>query len=101
MSYPNLPINPHRLPAIEMNGKVRGYACIGKAPLTAAAWYIYWICVHPSVQGTGVGRRLQGHIEQLVRAAGGERLVLETSGRAEYERTRAMCARFPSTRPAA
>jgi ribosomal protein S18 acetylase RimI-like enzyme len=71
-----------------MEGKVRGYACIGKAPLTAAAWYIYWICVHPSVQRTGVGRRLQSHIEQLVRAAGGNRLVLETSARADYERTR-------------
>jgi len=76
------------LPAIEMDGKVRGYACIGRAPLTAAAWYIYWICVHPSAQGQGVGRRLQSHIERLVREAGGNRLVLETSGRADYARAR-------------
>ena len=76
------------LPAVETEGHVRGYACIGKAPLTAAAWYIYWICVHPSVQGAGVGRRLQLHIEELVREAGGNRLVLETSGRPDYERTR-------------
>jgi len=78
----------YSLPAIEIGGTVRAYACIGRAPLTAAAWYIYWICVHPSAQGTGVGRRLQSHIEQLVREAGGNRLVLETSGRADYERTR-------------
>jgi ribosomal protein S18 acetylase RimI-like enzyme len=78
----------YSLPAIEIGGTVRAYACIGRAPLTAAAWYIYWICVHPSVQGTGVGRRLQSHIERLVLEARGNRLVLETSGRADYERTR-------------
>jgi ribosomal protein S18 acetylase RimI-like enzyme len=76
------------LPAIEVDGQVRGYACIGKAPLTLATWYIYWICVHPSAQGKGVGRRLQSHIEQLVCDAGGTRLVLETSARADYDRTR-------------
>jgi ribosomal protein S18 acetylase RimI-like enzyme len=78
----------YSLPAVEIDGKVRGYACIGRVPLTRAAWYIYWICVHPSAQGTGVGRRLQSHIEQLVLQAGGNRLVLETSGRADYEPTR-------------
>jgi ribosomal protein S18 acetylase RimI-like enzyme len=86
----------YSLPAIEIDGKVRGYACIGKAPLTVAAWYIYWICVHPSRQGTGIGRRLQARIEQVVRQAGGDRLVLETSGRADYEPTRRFyrCAGF-------
>jgi len=78
----------YSLPAVEIDGKVRGYACIGKVPLTMATWYIYWICVHPSSQGRGVGRRLQARVEQLVRQAGGTRLVLETSGRADYEATR-------------
>jgi ribosomal protein S18 acetylase RimI-like enzyme len=76
------------LPAIEVDGELRGYACVGRAPLTLTAWYIYWICVHPSAQGTGVGRRLQSHIELLVQKAGGTRLVLETSGRPDYERAR-------------
>jgi ribosomal protein S18 acetylase RimI-like enzyme len=78
----------YTLIAIETDGTFRGYACIGQAPLTLASWYIYWICVHPSAQGMGVGRRLQAQIELVVREAGGERLVLETSGRADYERTR-------------
>jgi ribosomal protein S18 acetylase RimI-like enzyme len=78
----------YSLLAVEIEGKVCGYACIGRAPLTQAAWYIYWICVHPSTQGAGVGRTLQAHIEQFVREAGGTRLVLETSGRADYDRTR-------------
>src|SRR5262249_54360117 len=59
--------NPYSLPAIEIEGRVRGYACIGKAPLSASAWYIYWICVHPAYQRQGVGRRLQERIEELVR----------------------------------
>ena len=78
----------YSLPAVEIDGKVCGYACIGRVPLTQAAWYIYWICVHPSMQRKGVGRALQVRIEQLVRQAGGTRLVLETSGRADYEASR-------------
>ena len=76
------------LPAIEAAGTVRAYACIGKAPLTASSWYVYWICVHPSFQGQGFGRRLQTRIEELVRDAKGDRIVVETSGRADYARTR-------------
>jgi ribosomal protein S18 acetylase RimI-like enzyme len=85
------------LPAIEVEGKLRGYACIGRAPLTLSSWYIYWICVHPSVQGTGVGQRLQSYIEQLIREAEGTRVVLETSGRADYERARRFYQRLGFT----
>src|SRR4051812_14702185 len=70
------------LPAIEAEGAVRAYACIGQAPLTASSWYVYWICVHPAFQRRGLGRRLGEQIEQLARAAGGVRLVVDTSGRA-------------------
>ncbi len=76
------------LPAIETEGRVRAYACIGRASLTASAWYVYWICVHPSFQGRGIGRRLQERVEEMVRDAGGDRLVVETSGRPDYQRTR-------------
>ena len=78
----------YALPAIEIEGRVRGYACIGRATLTASAWYLYWICVHPSVQGRGVGRLLQARVEEAVRHSGGDRLVVETSGRPDYDRTR-------------
>ena len=78
----------YSLLAAVLDGHVRGYACIGRTPLTASTWYVYWICVHPAVQGTGVGRALQSRIETLVCESGGDRIVLETSGRTDYERTR-------------
>ena len=33
----------YSLPAVELDGKVRAYACIGRAALTTGAWYVYWI----------------------------------------------------------
>lgn len=74
--------------AAELKGKVRGYICVGKTPLTRGTWHEYWICVHPAAQRHGVGQGLQAHAENFVRSRGGERLVLETSGRPAYARTR-------------
>lgn len=74
--------------AAELNGEVRGYVCVGKTPLTRGTWHEYWICVHPAAQRQGIGQSLQAHAESFVRDQGGERLVLETSGRPAYARTR-------------
>ena len=73
------------LPAAEIDGEVCGYACIGRTPLTRSTWHLYWICVHPRAQRQGAGQALQLHIDEFVRARGGERLVVETSGRPDYE----------------
>jgi ribosomal protein S18 acetylase RimI-like enzyme len=70
--------------AAEVDGRVRGYVCVGKTSLTLATWHLYWICVHPDAQGRGVGRALQAHAERFVRSRGGERLVLETSAGPGY-----------------
>jgi ribosomal protein S18 acetylase RimI-like enzyme len=78
----------YSLLGIETEGVLRAYACFGKANLTERSWYLYWICVHPAVQGTGIGRALQRTVEEFVRQQGGDRLVLETSGRSDYERSR-------------
>ena len=69
---------------VESDGRLRGYACAGKAPLTLSSWYLYWICVHPDAQGCGIGRGLQQWVEKFVRESQGDRLVLETSGRPDY-----------------
>jgi ribosomal protein S18 acetylase RimI-like enzyme len=74
--------------AAEVQGRVRGYVCVGKTPLTQGTWHLYWICVHPIAQGRGIGRALQAHAEAFVRARGGERLVLETSASPGYARAR-------------
>ena len=78
----------YTLLGVELDGALRGYACIGHAGLTEASWYLYWICVHPAFQGRGVGRALQAAVEALVRARGGDKLVLETSAREGYARSR-------------
>jgi ribosomal protein S18 acetylase RimI-like enzyme len=78
----------YTLIGIEADGALRGYACIGHASLTERSWYLYWICVHPAFQGRGVGQALQAAVEDFVRRHGGDKLVLETSARAQYRRSR-------------
>ncbi len=78
----------YSLLVVEIDGAVRAYACFGKASLTQRSWYLYWIFVDPSVQRTGLGQVLERSVEDSVRQMGGERLVLETSGRPDYERSR-------------
>lgn len=73
---------------VETSDTVRGYACFGRASLTERSWYLYWICVDPAVHGTGIGQALERSVEDWVRQMGGERLVIETSGRPDYERSR-------------
>jgi ribosomal protein S18 acetylase RimI-like enzyme len=67
---------------------VRGFVCGGSTPLTASTWHLYWICVDPEAAGRGLGRALQSRFEESVRERGGRRVVVETSGRADYTRAR-------------
>jgi ribosomal protein S18 acetylase RimI-like enzyme len=78
----------YSLLGVANGGKALGYACFGKATLTRSAWYLYWMCVHPASQSSGLGRALQAGVEDHVRRAGGDRVIVETSGRPEYLRTR-------------
>ena len=77
---------PHFVAEIEQH--VCGYVCVGKTPLTASTWHLYWICVHPAAQGCGIGQELLSYVEKFVRTCTGERLVVETSGQPSYARTR-------------
>jgi ribosomal protein S18 acetylase RimI-like enzyme len=78
----------YSLLGIETSGILRSYACFGKASLTLRSWYLYWICVHPDVAGTGVAQALERAVADSVRRAGGDKLVLEASGRPDQERAR-------------
>ena len=79
--------------AADVDGRVRGYVCVGKTPLTHATWHLYWICVHPESQGLGIGQRLQVEAERFVLGRGGERILLETSSTPGYAAARAFYER--------
>jgi len=72
----------------EQKGEVVAYACFGRNSLTVQSWDLYWIAVEKSLQGHGLGRVLLDHVQQHIAAAGGGRVYIETSHRADYQATR-------------
>ncbi len=74
--------------AADVNGVVTGYVCYGPAPLTEGTWDIYWVAVDPGAQGQGVGRALMAAAESSIRKSRGRLVLVETSGRPDYARTR-------------
>jgi ribosomal protein S18 acetylase RimI-like enzyme len=79
---------------IELNGRLAGYTCYGPVPMTASSFDLYWIVVSPDFQGKGLGRMLMLETERLIRQARGDRVYVETSGRSQYEGTRAFYQRM-------
>jgi GNAT superfamily N-acetyltransferase len=78
-------------------GRLLGFACYGPTPLTQGTFDLYWIGVSSTARGQGVGRALMARVEDEVRALGGRVIVLDTSGRPEYETTRAFYHRIGYT----
>jgi ribosomal protein S18 acetylase RimI-like enzyme len=75
---------------VEKEGdQVLGYACYGPRALTDRTYDLYWIAVNPAVRRGGVGRKLLAASEEAIRNLGGRLLIVETSGLAKYEATRA------------
>lgn len=70
------------------DGATRGYACCGQTPMTEATWDLYWIVVHPNSFGKGVGRALTHATEEYIREHGGKLIIVETSSKPSYDRTR-------------
>ncbi len=69
-------------------GRVVGFACYGLHPLTKSAYDLHWIAVHPEMQGRGIGRALLTCVEAGVQIEGGTLLLIETSGKIDYQATR-------------
>lgn len=63
---------------------VRGYVCVGPAPMTHGTFDLYWIAVDPDAQGRGYGALLLDAAEQEVRAHHGHLLLIETASQASY-----------------
>ncbi len=72
----------------EHYGRLAAYACYGPTAGTVNSFDIYWIAVHPDFQRRGMGRRLLRETERLIHKAGGRRLYVDTSQRAQYTGTR-------------
>jgi ribosomal protein S18 acetylase RimI-like enzyme len=67
---------------------VVAYTCYGPTPGTDGTFDLYWIAVHPAAQGAGEGSRLLVEVERRLRERGGRLLIVETSSRPAYARTR-------------
>ncbi|MBN2527188.1 MAG: GNAT family N-acetyltransferase [Deltaproteobacteria bacterium] len=80
--------------------KVVGYTCFGPIPATQSSFDLYWIALRDEERGQGTGRLLNGKTEEIVLRMGGRRLYAETSGRSQYESTRAFYRRCGYTEAA-
>ena len=66
-----------------------GYVCWGPTPCTDGTYDLYWIAVHPHVQGNGAGKKLLQFAEDRARDEGARLMIIETSSVSDYENTRA------------
>lgn len=73
----------------EANGEPAGWVSFGSIACTLGTYDIYWIAVSPAHQHAGIGRSLMAHAEQLIRQRSGRNIIIETSGRDVYARSRA------------
>jgi D-alanine-D-alanine ligase len=83
------PDSHYRFLVARDEGTTVGYACWGPILGTQSSVDLYWIAVHPGAQGKGVGRALLAASEAWIAEEGMTRVYVETSGRAQYEPTRA------------
>lgn len=66
---------------------VWGYSCFGLIPATAGSYDLYWIAVDNDLRDCGLGKQLLKKTEELILAAGGRHIYVETSSRPQYQTT--------------
>ncbi|HEY56893.1 MAG TPA: GNAT family N-acetyltransferase [Dehalococcoidia bacterium] len=72
----------------EAGSRVAGYICYGPAPLTEGTWDVYWLAVSTEKQGKGIGSALMTFAEDEIRRAEGRLIIIETSSKPGYQKTR-------------
>ena len=71
----------------ERNGDVAGYTCFGQIPCTLSSYDLYWIAVHNTYRGQGIGKALLASTETTIMSQGGTRVYIETASRPQYAST--------------
>ena len=69
---------------VESEGLVIGFACYTKVASSKKSYQLYWLAVHPSAQGMGIGKKLLEEVESDIRKKGGKLIILETSTNPAY-----------------
>ena len=87
-SYLRDPVGSGYLIVVAEDPEIVGYVCYGPTPLTHGTWDLYWIAVSPENQGHGIGKALMLYVEDRIETARGRLVLIETSSKADYEKTR-------------
>lgn len=72
----------------EIDNIVCGYHCTGRRALTDGVFDLYWIVVDPEFQSRRIGKELLAHAEKFVVSEKGRLLLVETSSKPSYKKTR-------------
>jgi ribosomal protein S18 acetylase RimI-like enzyme len=70
------------------NNKPVAFTCYGPIPGTEGSFDLYWIAVHKSYRGKGLGKILMNMVIEDIKKRGGENIWIETASRPLYEPTR-------------
>ncbi len=73
---------------VEIDDKPIGYTCYGKIPGTIDSFDLYWIAIHKSQHGKGIGKILMKMAIEDIDKMHGKNIWIETSSRPVYEPTR-------------
>lgn len=84
----NLEQTDYNIYVFEHEGKVLGYHCTGKRPITDAVYDLYWIIADTNSNIKGIGSELLKHAEDFVKEKKGRWLLAETSSKPSFEKTR-------------
>ena len=76
------------LQVAQLDFTAAGYICYGHTPMTASTWDIYWIAVDVQKQRLGIGRALLKFAEEDIAGKTGKLLLIETSSKDSYLKTR-------------
>lgn len=74
--------------AVDPSGRIDGYICFGKTPLTEATYDLYWIAVDPEFQGGPAAQGLIEFAENSIRSRGAAMMLIETSSQPKNLRAR-------------